>query len=155
MFDHIPLVLAQDKKAGDEPPVPDKSTVSKTGDTKAGDTGTTAPADGSKQQPQQRPSSPFGGPFLFIILGVFLLFIIMSGRRSSRDRKKREAMLGGLKKGDRIQTIGGALGAVVEVRDNKVVIKIDESNNTRMQFARSAIQTVFPEGESAPKEESR
>ena len=40
-------------------------------------------------------------------------------------------------------TIGGIYGTVVQIKDDddKVVIKIDEANNTRITIARSAIRS--------------
>ena len=66
-------------------------------------------------------------------------------RSKKKDQKARQQLLDNLKKGDRIQTIGGVLGSVVEVRDGEVVVKVDESNNTKMRFTRSAIQKVVEE----------
>jgi preprotein translocase subunit YajC len=41
-----------------------------------------------------------------------------------------------------VQTIGGILGAVVEVRDEDVVLKVDESSNTKIRVIRDAIKSV-------------
>jgi preprotein translocase subunit YajC len=46
------------------------------------------------------------------------------------------------KKGDKITTIGGVIGTVVEVREDEVMVKTDESANVRMKFARWAIRGV-------------
>ena len=53
-----------------------------------------------------------------------------------------------LKRGDRIQTIGGILGTVVESREDEVIVKVDESSNTKIHFTRSAIHRVL-DGEKA------
>jgi preprotein translocase subunit YajC len=42
-----------------------------------------------------------------------------------------------------VQTIGGVIGTIVEVKDAEVVVKIDETTNTKIRFARSAIQQVL------------
>jgi preprotein translocase subunit YajC len=60
-------------------------------------------------------------------------------------------MLGQLKKGDRIQTIGGVLGTVVEARDTEVLVKVDESSNTKIRFARSAIHRVLEDDKAEVK----
>ena len=52
-------------------------------------------------------------------------------------------MLNAIKKHDKVQTIGGVLGAVVEIKPDTVVLKVDESSNTRITFARSSIQQVL------------
>jgi preprotein translocase subunit YajC len=69
-----------------------------------------------------------------------ILFSILGQRR---DRKKRESMLSTIKKHDRVQTIGGVIGSVVEAKPDFVVLKVDESSNTRITFARSAVQQVL------------
>jgi preprotein translocase subunit YajC len=58
-------------------------------------------------------------------------------------------MLKGLKRNDRVQTIGGILGTVVETRDDVVVLKVDEANNVKMHFNRSAIKEVLHEAQDA------
>lgn len=80
-------------------------------------------------------------PFLLII-GVFW-FLMSRGR--SKERARYEQMLNSLKKGDRVQTIGGVLGTVVDVRDHEVVVKVDESTNTKVRFVKSAIREVVQE----------
>jgi preprotein translocase subunit YajC len=48
-------------------------------------------------------------------------------------------------------TAGGILGSVVEVRDTEVVLKVDESSNTKIKFTRDAIKRVLTEDEAAAK----
>ena len=48
-------------------------------------------------------------------------------------------MLQSLEKNDRVRTIGGIIGTVVEVKGDEVRLKVDESNNTKMWFSSSAI----------------
>jgi len=48
-------------------------------------------------------------------------------------------MVQSLAKNDRIQTIGGIIGTVVDVREDEITLKIDESNNTKIKILRSAI----------------
>jgi preprotein translocase subunit YajC len=86
-------------------------------------------------------------PILLILL-VFYIFVMRSKRGETR---KREEMLHGLTRGDRVQTIGGMLGTVVEVRDNEVLVKVDESSNTKVRFVRSAIHRVVEEEKSGTK----
>jgi preprotein translocase subunit YajC len=81
------------------------------------------------------------GPIILIIL-VFYFFIFGSKRKTE---KQRQAMLSELKKGDRVQTIGGILGTVIEARDSEVLLKVDESSNTKIRFSRSAIHRVLAE----------
>ena len=77
----------------------------------------------------------------FVIMGVMLLvMMILPGRQQA---KKRKAMMAGMSKNDRVMTRGGVIGVVMEVREQEVILKVDESNNTRMHFSKQAIQHVF------------
>ena len=79
-----------------------------------------------------------------ILLGIVVLYFFMF-RSKKTDEKKRTSMLKEMKKGDRVQTIGGILGTVVEVRDTDVLLKVDETSNTKIKFTRSAIHHVVEE----------
>ena len=68
--------------------------------------------------------------------------VVMLGPKRKQERQRKD-MLSNLKRGDRVQTIGGILGTVIDVRDSEVVLKVDESTNTKMRFARSAIHRVL------------
>jgi preprotein translocase subunit YajC len=88
---------------------------------------------------------------LYAMLGIALLYIILgSGRQTRQAEKQLKQMLANLKRGDRIQTIGGILGSVVEARENEVVIKVDESTNTKIRVMRDAIKKVVVEESEGP-----
>lgn len=104
-----------------------------------------APAAG-KEGPAPDPS-PFSS--LLTLMPVFLvLFYLIVIRPQQKERKQRETLLGSLKKGDRVVTIGGILGQVASISpdDKEVVLKVDD--NTRVRFRRSAIQAILKDGES-------
>ncbi len=87
-----------------------------------------------------------GGGWLLIMLVLLMMALfIPSIIANRREKKKREEMLSSIRKHDRVQTIGGVIGSVVEVKPNTVVLKVDESSNTRMTFSRTAIQQVLTE----------
>ena len=77
-----------------------------------------------------------------IILLLVVFFWVTTRTRRRQEREKQD-MLGAIKRGDRVQTIGGILGNVVEVHENWVLVKVDEGNNTKVKFARSAIHRVL------------
>jgi preprotein translocase subunit YajC len=115
---------------------------------------TTAPAatTGAPGSPAAKPQ-PQGmdGSILFMMLAAFGVIIVMQIFGSRKERKKRDALLGALKKNDRVQTAGGVIGAIVEVKPETVVLKVDENSNTRITFAKSAIVAVLnaAEGDKA------
>jgi preprotein translocase subunit YajC len=101
---------------------------------------TTAPADGLY-------SFLHGsGPLLIMVVIVWAVLFILPKRRQD---KSRQSMLNTMKRGDEIQTIGGIIGKVVEAKEDRVLVKVDESSNTKMWFLRSAISRVIVEDSKA------
>ena len=131
MLQPMPFLLAQD----DDLP-PRMPGAPQTGTTEAQDGST----PGAGPSPTPRPGM---GPqiWLFVLLAMVLMWIFMMGG-SRKEKKKRASMLAALAKGDRVQTAGGILGTVVEVREQEVVVKVDENTNSRLRFARTAIQSI-------------
>ena len=82
---------------------------------------------------------------LGLMLGVFY-FVIVRGNR--KQERKRKDLLGNLGKNDKVMTIGGIVGRVVTVRENEVVLKVDESTNTKMTFSKKAIQQVMTDDDA-------
>ena len=77
---------------------------------------------------------------LMIAMGVFF-FITTRGQR--REKKRRQEMLDGMAKNDRVMTSGGIVGTIVSVKEKEVVVKVDESTNTKMTFSKRAIQQLI------------
>ena len=140
---HHTLLLAQDIK-------PNAGTKKAPANTQQGTTqlpdGTTQP--GVNPPPNQTPG---GGGFLIIMILILVVFWVFAMGGQKKEKKKRQEMLDQLKKGDKVQTIGGIIGNVVEVKDTHVVLKVDENSNTRLKFGRGAIQGVIADDEK-PKE---
>ncbi len=120
----------------------------------------TGPAAGGQTGagPTSGPADQKGGYqqyMLYIMLAVLLLVFLLMGRKPRQEEKKRREMLSNLKKGDKITTIGGIIGTIVEVRENEVVVKVDEASNARMRFVRSAIRLIGTADEAEKKEENK
>lgn len=75
---------------------------------------------------------------LFIgLMFVVMYFILFRGPRKKQQKHKQ--MVQTLQKNDRIRTIGGIIGTVVDIKDDEITLKVDESNNTKIKIAASAI----------------
>jgi len=105
--------------------------------------GPTGPAGGGGGQPTTFP------PILWIIVIGMMVMILMTSRTGRKQKKEREAMLSSLKRNDRVQTAGGIIGTVIELTDTEMVLRVDETSNTRIRFARSAIQQILREGKDS------
>jgi len=80
---------------------------------------------------------------MVMVMAIMLIFYVFLLRSKKGQESQRKSMLETLKRGDRIKTIGGILGTVVEAKDDEVLVKVDESSNTKIRFARSAIHQVM------------
>jgi preprotein translocase subunit YajC len=105
-------------------------------------------AEGATSQPVPFWANP-QNMFLILIFGMLMFFVWSSSRSKRQEQKKRDDMLKNMKRGDRVMTAGGILGSVVEVRDSDVLLKVDESTNTKIKFTRDAIKRVVTEDESS------
>ena len=95
-------------------------------------------------RPTTRPgwTALFDNPMMVILIGfVFLYFFLFRSKR--KQEKQKQELLNQIKRGDRVQTIGGILGKVVDVEERKVLLKVDESSNTKIWFSRSAVHRVL------------
>lgn len=115
---------------------------------------TTQPGTGNPGGATPPPGGLGGAWFLPLIAVMFILMIFLSGRAQRAERKKKQELLNNLKKHDRIQTIGGILGTVTEIREDEVIVRIDDATNTRMHFAKSAIQQVVRPGAGSKADSS-
>ncbi len=143
---HDWFVLAQNMTPGNTPAAP---AAPATPAAPAAEGTATTVIPGSPAATEPKKDQPNGFMSLLVNLGpIILIFVVLyffMFRGQRKEEKKRKLMLSELKKGDRIMTIGGLKGSVVEIReaDEEVIIKIDESSNVKARFTRSAIQKVF------------
>ena len=106
-------------------------------------TATTTTAPGAATPTTTATPAPWwANPMIIpiVLLGVFLFF---SSRTKKTQERKVQDMLSNLKRGDKVQTIGGIIGTVVEARETEVLVKVDETNNTKIKFSRKAIHRVL------------
>ena len=103
-------------------------------------------------------AAPGGGLFdlmgplpLIVIIGLLFYFVLLQPER--KRRRKHEEMLAKLKKNDRILTLGGIYGTVVNVNKDTgdVTIKVDEATNARLRITRNSIGQIIPENEAKEK----
>jgi len=85
--------------------------------------------------------------YLYTYLPLILMFLVLYFlliRPNQKRQKARMAMLNSLKKGDKVVTIGGLHGTIIELTDDIVVLRVNES--TKMTFDRSAVSSVKESG---------
>ena len=99
---------------------------------------TTVPGDPNAAAPgPARPRSPIGQFLPFILIFVVMYLLLFRGPRKKQQQHKKRVQ--SLEKNDKVRTIGGIVGTVVDIHDDEVTLKIDESNNTKIKIVASAI----------------
>ena len=88
-------------------------------------------------------------PMVFI--GIIFYFVVMRPQLKAQKtkRKQHEDLMANLKRNDKVVTVGGIIGTVAEVSDDRVTLKIDD--NTRVRFTRNSIQELLSDRTEADK----
>jgi preprotein translocase subunit YajC len=78
------------------------------------------------------------GTLLFMI-GFFAIFFIFMIRPQMKKAKEQRKFQEGVKIGDRVMTIGGIHGEIIETDETTVVIKLDQG---RMRIEKAALSAT-------------
>ena len=93
----------------------------------------------------------FGGPYMIIMIVIFIaIFYFMILRPENKKKKDAEALRNSLHRGDKITTIGGIMGKIVDIKDEKIVIETGE-DQVRMELQKWSVMT----NETAEKEKTK
>ena len=91
-----------------------------------------APAGGDGQ--------PGGGSQIFIIFGLMILiFYFFMIRPQQKKQKKIQNFRENLKKGDKIITIGGLHGKIIDVQESTFLIEVEDGVKLKIEKAAVAI----------------
>jgi preprotein translocase subunit YajC len=113
-------------------------------DSSSGNETATTTENGSQDTPQNvTPKSPGSNMFLYVMLPLLLVYMFFMFRGPKKKQQEHQKMVQSLQKNARVRTIGGIFGTVLDVRDDEIVLKIDESTNTKMRVSPQAIATVL------------
>jgi preprotein translocase subunit YajC len=116
----------------------------------AGKDATTQPAD---DKPGQKKPGFLDSPMIWVLGGGLVLMWIFMGRSRKKQERKRKEMIASLEKGDKVITIGGIVGTIVEARETEIVIKVNDSS--RMTFARWSVRNAGEDVKADKKEDSQ
>ncbi|MBT2288877.1 preprotein translocase subunit YajC [Paenibacillus albidus] len=96
---------------------------------------------------QYAAAAPSGGSLLGLIgpfVLMFVVFYFLLIRPQQKKTKTRNLMLKALKKGDKVVTIGGLHGTIMEISDDIVVLRVNDV--TKLTFDRGSIShSVSPD----------
>lgn len=97
---------------------------------------------------------PVGGGLastVIMLVAMFAIFYFMLIRPENKRKKEAEQMRNNVKVGDHITTIGGIVGVVVNVKDEKFVIETG-ADQVRIEFAKWALSSNETAAENAKAE---
>ena len=77
---------------------------------------------------------------IIMIVAMIAVFYFLMIRPENKRKKEAEQMRGAIKTGDKITTIGGIIGTVVNVKEDKIVIETS-ADQVRMELAKWAVST--------------
>jgi preprotein translocase subunit YajC len=100
---------------------------------------TTTTQSDTNTTPSTKKPNPFGSTQLIFLAMMFVLMYLLLFRGPRKKQQQHKQMIQSLAKNDKVQTIGGIIGTVVDIKENEITLKIDESNNTKIKILRSAI----------------
>ena len=88
---------------------------------------------------------------IIMIVAMLAVFYFMLIRPENKRKKEAEQMRSSVKTGDKITTIGGIVGVVVNVKEDKIVLETG-ADQVRIEFAKWAISTNETAAENAKAE---
>ena len=74
---------------------------------------------------------------IFVVMWFFMI------RPQRKQQKELQNFRDGLKKGDKVVTVGGIFGTVAEIKENTVLIEVD--NNVKIRVSKNALVKDFAE----------
>ena len=95
-------------------------------------------------------SGGMGSTILMIVL-MIAIFYFMLIRPENKRKKEAEQMRSSVKKGDKITTIGGITGTVVDVKETRIVLETG-ADQVRVELEKWAISTNETAAENAKAE---
>ena len=88
------------------------------------------------------------GSSIFMLIAMLGVFYFMLIRPENKRKKEAEQMRSSVKNGDKIVTIGGIVGTVVNVKEDKIVIETS-ADQVRIELAKWAISSNETAAEAA------
>ncbi len=79
-------------------------------------------------------------PTIIMMVVMVAVFYFLLIRPENKRKKETENMRNAVKTGDQITTIGGIIGTVVSIKDDKIVVETS-ADQVRIEFAKWAIST--------------
>ena len=94
-----------------------------------------------------QPAQGGGWSMWIMLLLIFVVMWFFMIRPQRKQQKELENFRNSLKKGDKVVTIGGIYGTVCEIKENNVLIEVD--NNVKIRVSKQALVKDFTDPQQA------
>ena len=94
-----------------------------------------------------QPAQGGGWQMWVMLLLIFVVMWFFMIRPQRKQQKELENFRNSLKKGDKVVTIGGIYGTVCEIKENDVLIEVD--NNVKIRVSKQALVKDFTDPQQA------
>jgi len=101
-------------------------------------TQTKAPDSNQQEQTTKKQQGMGSYQWIFLVLMVVIMYFLLF-RGPKKKQKEHKSMVNSLQKNDKVSTIGGIIGTVIDVKDDEITLKVDEANNTKIKVTSGAI----------------
>lgn len=92
----------------------------------------------------EQQGSPFGALWSFLpIILIFPIFYFLVIMPQQKTRKKHQAMIEGLKKGDKVVSNSGIIGTIVSVDKDTILLQV--ATDVKLRMLRSAVTDLRKE----------
>ncbi len=82
---------------------------------------------------------------LLPLIPIFVLYYFLFIRPQQAQEKKRRSQLEGLRKNDRVVTIGGVYGTVVSVdlESDRVMLRVDDDKGVKIAVTKASVARIL------------
>ena len=99
-----------------------------------------------------QPSGEGGATGSLIIMGAFIaIFYFLLIRPQRVQQKKHEEFVKGLRRGDEVVTVGGMIGEIVHLRDDRVTLKTGDDTRVTIERDKIMRRAQAPASEATEK----
>ncbi len=97
----------------------------------------------------------FDWTIIILIGGIFVVFYFLMMRPQKKERERLKTMLENLRKNDEVVTAGGIHGKVASIKDDIIVLRVDDNSDVKLRVSRTSIVGVtVRDGEEADEKEN-
>jgi len=122
------------------------ATANAASDTNSSDTISIQQTEVVAKEPEAASNSSWMSMVPMVLIFVVFYFLLI--RPQEKRRKEKEALVSGVKKGEKVLTTGGIFGEVIKINDSDNTVEVEIAQGVQIKILKTAIADIT----SRPKE---